>query len=75
MDPPRVKAFPVKDFAKELPVDTIKRLLQVKFKENSPEFPRLGLVDDLLKGYDPLKDDVNAPQGEAIQDCEDVGFS
>lgn len=46
----------MKDFAKELPVDTIKRLLEVKFKENSPEFPRLGLVDDLLKGYDPLKD-------------------
>jgi hypothetical protein len=56
MDPSRVKAFPKKDFAKELPVDSVKRLLEIKLKENSPKFPRLGLMDDLLKRNYPFKD-------------------
>jgi hypothetical protein len=54
--PPRVKAFSKKDLAQETLVHPIIGLLEVQLQENSPEFLRINLMDNLLERQDSLVD-------------------
>jgi hypothetical protein len=56
MDPRGLKALAQKNLTEEGPVHPIIGFLKVQLQENSPKFPGLGFVDDLLEGEDPLMD-------------------